>query len=99
MTASRSVYHLNGLHDLVQFFEQLERDWRGWEGARTWRSLEGHLSIEARHESSRVQLRATLRHLDPSGDLEGWTASVDVSIDPGEQLSAVVQEVRALTAG
>jgi hypothetical protein len=36
--------------DLYGFFERLSDDWRGWEGVREWRSLEGEMSIDARHD-------------------------------------------------
>jgi hypothetical protein len=42
----------NGFQGLADFFAALEADWRGWSGSRRWESLEGELSIEARHQHS-----------------------------------------------
>ncbi|HEX6336167.1 MAG TPA: DUF6228 family protein [Jiangellaceae bacterium] len=69
LSASRPVYHgyWSGFRDLVLFFEEMERDWRGWDGDRTWESLQGDLRIEARHEHGHVQSRVTLRHLVAAG--------------------------------
>jgi hypothetical protein len=100
LSAMRAVYHgyASGFRDLVVFFEDMERDWRGWAGGRVWKSIEGDLRIEARHEHSKVQLLMTLRHLEADPDGAGWTATVDVSIDPGEQLSAIIRDLRTLVA-
>ena len=70
-------------------FAQLEQDWRGWDDARSWRSLEGDLGIEARHEFRHVQLRVTLRAYGPGWGNDGWKASANLTIDPGEQLSQI----------
>jgi hypothetical protein len=98
LSASRPVYHgyPSGFRDLVQFFEEMERDWRGWDGDRTWKSLEGDLRIAARHEYGHVQFSITLRHVVAGWDRSGWSATVDVSVDPGEQLSASVRDVQTL---
>jgi Family of unknown function (DUF6228) len=32
------------------FFQLLADDWRGWDGERSWSSLEGQLAIKARHD-------------------------------------------------
>lgn len=98
LSASRPVYHgyTNGFRDLVLFFEEIEREWRGWNGDRTWESLEGDLRIEARHAHGHVQLRVTLRHLVPDWGRSGWSATADLTVDPGEELSQIVRDLRAL---
>jgi hypothetical protein len=98
LSASRTVYHgyASGFRDLFQYFEEMERDWRGWDGERVWESLEGDLRIEARHEHGHVQLRVTLRKSVAEWGRSGWIATADVTVDPGEQLSHVVRDLRAL---
>ena len=98
LSASRPVYHgyPSGFRDLVLFFEELERDWRGWDGDRAWESLEGDLCIVARHQHGHVQLRVTLRHLVADWDRSGCSATVDLSVDPGEELSGIVRDLQAL---
>lgn len=99
--AVRTVVHSysDGFADLAGFFAGCERDWRGWEDVRRWRSAEGDLTIEARHEYGHVQLRVTLRSLPPGWGNDGWTASADLTIDPGEQLSQAARDLRSLAGG
>lgn len=96
----RTVFHSysTGFADLADFFAQLEQDWRGWDDARSWRSLEGDLGIVARHEFRHVQLRVTLRTHGPGWGNDGWTASVDLTIDPGEQLSQIATGLSRLAS-
>lgn len=95
LRAIRTVVHSyrTGFADLADFFAQMELDWRGWNGARSWRSLEGDLNIEARYEFRHVQLRVTLRAYGPGWGNDGWTASANLTIDPGEQLSQIAADL------
>lgn len=94
MSASRRVYAL-GFADLAEFFEGLATEWRGWTGSRAWRSLEGDLEIAAAHHRH-VMLRIALRG-DPFRS--DWRVSATIELDPGEELSTVAAEVRALVDG
>jgi len=98
LRAIRTVVHSysTGFADLAGFFAQLEQDWRGWDDVRSWRSLEGDLSIEARHQFGHVQLRVTLRAYGPGWGNDGWTASANLTIDPGEQLSQIATDLSCL---
>jgi hypothetical protein len=98
LRAIRTVVHSysTGFADLADFFALLEQDWRGWNDTRSWRSLEGDLGIEARHEFGHVQLRATLRAYGPGWGNHGWTASASLTIDPGEQLSQIAADLSRL---
>ena len=97
LRAEASVYrhHEDGFDDLADFFGELERDWRGWDGVRTWTSLEGDLRLRARHRG-RIELSVELRY--PVGVPE-WSVTAHLSIEPGEQLSRVVAELRAFGEG
>jgi hypothetical protein len=101
LTASVAVVHnyASGFQDLADFFEQQAQDWRGWEGVRKWESLEGDLGIEARHEHGHVQLRVTVRKVLPNWGNNGWRATGDLTIDPGEQLTRVAADVKTLAGG
>ena len=101
LAASVVVVHhyASGFRDLVHFFEQQAQDWRGWEGVRQWESLEGDLKVEARHEYGHVQLRVTVRKMLPNWGNNGWLATGDLTIDPGEQLTRIAADVKALAAG
>jgi hypothetical protein len=94
MSASRRVYAL-GFTDLAEFFEGLAVDWRGWTGSRAWRSLEGDLEVAADHHRH-VRLRVALRGDPYRSD---WRVSATIELDPGEELSTVAADVRALVDG
>ena len=100
LRAIRTVVHSysTGFADLADFFAQLEQNWRGWDDAKSWRSLEGDLDIEARHEFRHVQLRVTLRAYGPGWGNDGWTASANLTIDPGEQLSQIAADLGRLAS-
>jgi hypothetical protein len=101
LAASRRIVHhyASGFTDLADFFDQLSRDWRGWTGVRLWESVEHDLRIEARHEYGHVQLRTTVRHDGPGWGNEGWEATADMTIEPGEQLTQIAADVRSLADG
>jgi len=93
LEARRAVVHhySRGFDDLVGYFANLERDWRGWKGERTWESLEGDLAFSAVHDGH-IALTVSLRQSVP----DGWSAKAHLRIDPGEQLSVVVRDLRSV---
>ncbi|GAA4288936.1 DUF6228 family protein [Georgenia daeguensis] len=88
-----------GFRDLAEFFEGLEKDWRGWHDTRSWESLEQNLTIEARHEYGHVRLTVIVRDDRSDWDNQGWRAIGDITLEPGEQLSQVARDVTALALG
>ncbi|MFI7117380.1 DUF6228 family protein [Amycolatopsis sp. NPDC049868] len=92
-------HYASGFADLAEFFQRHVDDWRGWDGVRTWESLECDLKIDASHQHGHVQLRVTIQRFQPDWGNEGWTATGDLTIEPGEQLSQVAQEIKALATG
>jgi hypothetical protein len=78
--------------ELALFFEALADSWRGWEGERTFSSLEGEFAITARHDGH-VRLAIRLRRVDGPGL---WTLHADVTVDPGEDMAAAARDVRTL---
>lgn len=94
LSASARVYALE-FTDLAEFFEGMAREWRGWSGSRSWRSLEGDLEITAEHHRH-VRLRVALRGDPYRSD---WRVSATIELEPGEELSAAAAEVRALVSG
>jgi hypothetical protein len=81
-----------GFADLTEFFRSLARDWRGWQGERTFRAMENDLHIVATH-TGHVRLRV---QLGPGADVDGWVATTVIELDPGEQLTQVADDVEAL---
>ena len=90
VTVSRN--YANGFADLVAYFDGLERDWRGWSGVRKWQSSDRALTIEARHDGH-IQFEFRLERA------MCWTASGELTVEPGEQLSQVAAELRRAVAG
>lgn len=67
--------------DPVDFFRALADQWRGWEGAIEWHSLEGDLTLSAEtdrcgHLVIRVEIGPTFREY-------AWSACVFVRVDAG----------------
>lgn len=98
LSATRQVFHgyATGFQDLATFFGNLASAWRGWDGDRSWESVDGDLRIEARHVYGHVHLRVTLRAPGAGWGDDGWSANAHVKVDPGEQLSDVAAQVAAL---
>jgi len=82
------TYMSAGLADL---FGDMAARWRGWDGKRTWSSLEGelHLSAEA-DRTGHIALVARLREGIPAV----WTVELAVTIEAG-QLDLLAREARA----
>ena len=82
LTAETWVYAHNGdgFDGFCDFFRSMAESWRGWDGEHSWSSLEGDLSITAKHDGH-VQLHLRIR------DSIDWAAEAELKIDPGEDLS------------
>jgi hypothetical protein len=73
----------------VGFFETLNANWKGWEGARTWRAIEGEYELSATmSRTGHVTLTACL-HIYPCL----WEATAKFDIEAG-RLEALVNEMR-----
>jgi hypothetical protein len=77
---------------LVDLFESIARDWRGWQGERTWSSIEGEFSLAASTNSrGAVTIRVTLCHNDGDDD---WELDIPVFTEAG-QLDSIASHVSA----
>lgn len=85
-------YSGEGFGDLVAFIDDLEDNWRGWAGERSWQSLEGELAFRATHTGSHVALRVELNQQFGAG--APWVARVDLTLEAGEELAAAASAVR-----
>lgn len=76
---------------LAAFFQDLADSWRGWDGTKTWESIEHDLTIKARSDAGRhCLLSFTVRN----GPVRTWTAQIgDISIDAGEDLASLASAV------
>lgn len=87
-----SVRTLEG-DGLDSFLYELAEDFRGWEGARTWRSLERDLTLSATHgPRGYVHLTWGLHHRPPSEEWRFETTTVHAA---GEGMLNLAAEIRA----
>jgi len=85
-----------GGDSLDGYFSELAEQFRGWSGVRAWRSLEGHLRMEATWANrGQVTIRVYLR---PTHHPSAWEASAEFMIEAGAQMEAISAEVAALFA-
>lgn len=76
-----------GGDDLPGFLRELTEDFRGWDGARHWRSLESQLRIEAVHDGrGHVTMLFRLRDR-PYGD--SWDLAVPFTVEAGAEMLAL----------
>jgi len=94
-SAEVDAFAYDGENTLGLLFRRMADDWWGWEGERTWSSLEGDFDLAATHDRlGHVALQVRLR----SGPYaEDWVAKGTIWLDAG-QLHAVARDAAALTS-
>ncbi len=72
-----------------RFFKSLGEDWRGWDGERTWSSIEGTFALNATHDGlGHVPLRV---HLQQNVYEHAWQVDAVIHLEAGG-LPAVARE-------
>lgn len=84
----------DGLQDLADVFHAMSADWRGWDGTRSWASVDGVLSLEATHTGAEIRLVVDMRPSPGSGG--AWSVRAEVFLPPGEALSRAAAGTRSL---
>lgn len=88
--ASVRIWGYTDCHLLVDLFESIAHDWRGWERERSWSSIEGEFSIAASTtKAGKVTLAVALTHNDGEDD---WRLTVPIFTEAG-QLERIAREV------
>ena len=96
-TATIDGYPAGSAGDLAAFMQQLANDWRGWPGRRFWHALEREMTIEATHDArGYVTLEVTVRRHRDSYANDAWSATIVLTLEAGEQMTALARDVRAL---
>jgi Family of unknown function (DUF6228) len=95
MEAVTIVTLSGGPWDPARFMAGLAADWRGWDGKRIWKALEGEMEIEASHDGSRVLISVTVRRPDMTFAEDAWCARIAFTLEPGEQLAGVARDLEA----
>ncbi len=95
-SASVRVWGYTDCHLLVDLFESIAHDWRGWQGERSWSSIEDEFRIGATTDKAgHVTLSVVLAHCDGMDD---WRLSVPVFTEAG-QLEKIAREVARFFSG
>lgn len=96
-SVSRTVYAYTDAFGVAALFAQAAQEWKGWDGAKVWRSIEGELQLELSHDlRGHVTLRVRIRS-DPGG-ADSWKHEAEIGLDAG-QLEAIALGAKALWAG
>ncbi|MDW5327246.1 DUF6228 family protein [Plantactinospora sp. KLBMP9567] len=79
---------------LPSFVEALAADWQGWNGIRTWRSVERELALDARHDGrGYVSLGVTLRASGVDLDDTAWSARAVFVLEAGEEMTRLAADL------
>ena len=95
--ATTAIRMLDG-DGLTSWATELAQSYCGWEGVRSWKSLEHDLGIDASRDGrGHVSLRFVVR--GPRGyEPDAWEASVCVNLDAGEDMRRLAAEIAAFLA-
>ena len=94
LNSATQVYLLGGCDDLDRFWRGLAENWRGWQGRRSWQSLEGELGLSATSDRlGHVELEVRLQEGAPFL----WRVHGKMSLDAG-QLDRIAAAARIFCA-
>jgi hypothetical protein len=93
-SASRRVSAHTDAHGIVRLFAEAARDWKGWDGGKTWESLETEFFIvldrdRLGHISLSVRIRSDLGRRDP------WELQAGLALEAG-QLELLARDAKRL---
>ncbi|GAA2856452.1 DUF6228 family protein [Paenarthrobacter ilicis] len=92
LRAETEIYDVDGFWHLLSYFEELETNWRGWDGLKEFNSLEHDFRLSAKHVG---HLRVFIELAAPDR-LDPWAANGEFVLDPGEELTTAVEALRTL---
>ncbi|MEI8010932.1 MAG: DUF6228 family protein [Candidatus Omnitrophota bacterium] len=75
-----------------EFFSEIAGQWRGWEGIKSYQSLEGELMIQATHDKKGAVLLTVI--LSPNDGTDDWKLQHCFNLELG-QLERISQEMKA----
>lgn len=89
--ATKSIWGYTDCEFLVQLFESIASEWRGWKGERTWESIEHDLRLAVSCSSTgHVTILVFLRNYGE----DDWRLQVPIATDAG-QLENIARQVAA----
>ena len=81
ISAKKKVWGHTDTRLLIDLFESLAKDWKGWEGERQWASIEGDLRLTATCDRwGHIQIEVYFHNNDPDDD---WALSAPIFVDAG----------------
>jgi hypothetical protein len=93
-SATRQVDAYSDGAGIARLFGEAAEQWKGWQGAKVWESLEGELRIELTIDLlGHVTLAARIRSNPGGSDL--WQLEAELGLDAG-QLDGVAREANRL---
>ncbi len=81
---------------LAHFFEDLAKDWKGWSGTRSWKSIEGDFILAATHDGTK-HVKITVSLVRDQGEETQSTYVGNVLVELGA-LTKVAGEVNKVLA-
>lgn len=90
-----NVHYSTCMDELIAYLIDLAEQWRGWKSTKTYRSLEGDLTLTARHDGKHVLLDVEVKRFDPPRE---WSARGTVVTDPGAQMEEAAAAAKVLLA-
>jgi Family of unknown function (DUF6228) len=92
VSAARVVWGYTDCDLLVQLFQSMARDWRGWTDARKWDSIAGEFALSCTCDrAGHVRLGVTLHVADAA---ERWRVEYTLTVEAG-QLQALAAGIAA----
>jgi hypothetical protein len=81
VTVKKGIWGYTDTELLINLFESIAVDWRGWEGKRHWAAIEGDLDITATHDRlGHIRIDVVILN----NDLEdNWKVDAPIFLDAG----------------
>src|SRR5215212_1777050 len=95
LRASARVYnnhYADGVQGLVRFLEDLAANWRGWQGEKSWESVEGDFELACRSDGL-GHVEMTVRLSSVITDPAGWRVRCELMVEAG-QLDSIAEDAR-----
>ena len=96
LNVSKRVWGYTDCELLVDLFEYLAQEWKGWDGEKNWSSLEGEFSVScSADKKGHVHLRLKFKQHEGR---EPWAAEPSLNLEAG-MLEGVARNVRRFFRG
>jgi hypothetical protein len=93
LSASQRVWGYTDCRQLANLFREMAQSWKGWEGVKTWGSIEGEFNLACTSDKlGHVTLEVDLVERDTS---EPWSTKFNIQIETW-QLEKIANEMITL---